>query len=324
MRNNNLENTISKAKFQSFYLSTDFPPEKPKKKPQRNFTREEQYEHGPERKKSFNRRWKSSKKEREELEAIHPGRNLFTFNASWYVTTSNESLARNKNYIFKPNLPSLVSFLSTKVGQASKVSRKSRKRIVMRALPSLKYIELLEHGQAKFSVYPDEALIYADEQMKHARTNEPLKLFCYWAKLYCQKNQIKPNWKLWFDYKEQHQLAEDLPFLKLKPKELPKREMSELDRSTQQKLNDIVSRKASAFFKDRTKSQFYVMRKLETFAQFYPQAEKEWKAWTKTLQGIEFLAWIRFYTLKYPSYADWDPFAFDYKKHRDIVGSIFS
>lgn len=81
------------------FVEQEKPTSPASKKPKRRFTREEQYEHGPERKKSFNRRWKSSKKERDELEATYPGRNSFTYKHNLFVTPSNILPLHSKKYI---------------------------------------------------------------------------------------------------------------------------------------------------------------------------------------------------------------------------------
>jgi hypothetical protein len=77
-------------------------------KKEKRYTRQEQYEHGPERKSSYaRRRWgNSTKAQRQALEAIYPGRNLISFPLSFYVTNSNNLLARNKNYIITKSLKS--------------------------------------------------------------------------------------------------------------------------------------------------------------------------------------------------------------------------
>jgi len=241
-----------------------------------------------------------------------------------------------KNYISKPYLPTL-RFLPFQKAVRKKVRvrhekkrEKRKKDLVMRNLPDMKHVEFTEHGKAKMGVYPDEALIYADAQMKLARTKEPVRLFCYLAKDYCEKNNLKIDWQLWFKYKETHNLTETIPFLSLKvnPKSdsvaNSKNGNDTVPSSIKDQIATVVSRKAHKLFSEGKRSQFYVMRKLEEFAQNYPQAQQDWQEWIQTDDGKRFSNWIQIYSnqleLKnYSSYHDWDPFSFNYAEHRERI-----
>lgn len=68
--------------------------------PVKRYNRKEQAEHGTERKKCFNRRWaKTSIKVIKELFALFPIRNLFSYLANPFATTSIEEPAK-KNYLY--------------------------------------------------------------------------------------------------------------------------------------------------------------------------------------------------------------------------------
>jgi hypothetical protein len=95
----------------------------------------------------------------------------------------------------------------------------------METLPEFKHIIVGEHGFQKLRVYPNKALIHADECLKFAKPYDPVKFFCSVAYKYCLEHKITPQWQIWFDYKEKHNLSENLPFLKLKVSQPQKREM---------------------------------------------------------------------------------------------------
>lgn len=253
MKNNTLEISINQAlsyKYQKkpfiFFSETPQPP--PVKKKKRSFTREEQYEHGPERKKSFNRRWKSSKKEREELGAIYTDRHLFTYKPEWNLTASNNQPAnKNNNIYISENVelgrrgakafetiswieiqalrnpfqkPSPTSFFKKQSPVTVTVSRNCTERKKERAMNdnpiresirNCTVLNLSKWGQIKLMAYPDEAIQYAYKALQSANPRDPFKWFVSVCLTYCKDNKMAPDWNVMLNLSREHSIPDNAP-----------------------------------------------------------------------------------------------------------------
>ncbi len=248
MRNNTLKNTINQAISNRYYFSDQLPAQEPVPKKRRRFTREEQYEHGPERKKSFNRRWKSSRKEREELLSIYPDRHLFTFNPAWYVTPSNNHAANKNNIIYisenvecalrgakafervswleiqaqrspyqKQNPNSFFKHHSPTVTTVPldctvrKEERVMNENPVKESIRNCSMLNLSKWGQLKLMAFPDEAIEYAYKALNSANPRDPFKWFVSLCLTYCKQNSIAPDWNIMLNLCREHGMPDNAP-----------------------------------------------------------------------------------------------------------------
>lgn len=233
-----------------FVFFSETPPAPVIKKKKRTFTREEQYEHGPERKKSFNRRWKSSKKEREELGAIYPDRHLFAFDPSWYSSSSNKTPA-NKNYINNIYISENVELGRRNAKAFENISwieiqalrnpyqkqsphsffkhnsptvitvplnctvRKEEKVMnenpVREAIRNCTMLNLSKWGQLKLMAFPDEAIQYAYKALASANPRDPFKWFISLCLTYCKQNSIAPDWNTMLNLCREHGMPDNAP-----------------------------------------------------------------------------------------------------------------
>ncbi len=136
----NSKETIPQKNTETQVKQTIISPSEKKKpicpcKPGTRAHRQWMYDHPLERKKSYNRRWRTSKKERDELEQTFTARNSFSYSISTDYTNSNKGLARKEEYIYIKKHPEGYRF-PERVSTTQVVFAKSRVTVT-RMLPDL-------------------------------------------------------------------------------------------------------------------------------------------------------------------------------------------
>jgi len=72
-------------------------------------------------------------------------------------------------------------------------------------------LNLSKWGQIKLSAFPDEAIDFAYQQLKHANPRDPFAWFISLCLQYCKDNKIAPNWNRMLALSREYQMPDNAP-----------------------------------------------------------------------------------------------------------------